>query len=101
MKDIKRWLGNRINLKSFVIGMIIGIICGFLLFSITGNRYEVIARGEGRSLTFLKINKMTGKTWLLSEDTWIKIDTQKKQKKTGQERMLDKILSGEYDEKGN
>jgi hypothetical protein len=31
MGDIKQWLGNKINLKSLVIGIVIGLICGSLI----------------------------------------------------------------------
>ena len=49
---------------SFVIGLITGLLCGLLVFTLWGSRYEVT--GEGRSL-YIKTDTWSGKTWLLSE----------------------------------
>jgi|GEM_PF-2281118 hypothetical protein len=52
------------NWKSFIIGMLIGVFIGSTLFYELGERYEV----RGTFQAPMKIDKRTGKTWLLWTD---------------------------------
>ncbi|MCK4271125.1 hypothetical protein KAX22_00640 [bacterium] len=53
------------NWKSFMLGVIIGLIVGFLIFSNMGNRYYVALNDAGGAI---KINKWTGQTWRLGQE---------------------------------
>jgi len=54
------------NWKSFIIGMLIGLFIGLALFYEFGERYEV----RGTAPIIIKMDKWTGKTWLLNIKTW-------------------------------
>jgi hypothetical protein len=60
----KKLGGTFMNWKSFIIGMLIGVFIGSTLFYELGERYE--ARGTFQAP--IKIDKRTGKTWLLGID---------------------------------
>ena len=49
-------------IKQVIIGFIIGVIIGFLIFAYTplGNRYKMVSGPRGLSF---KIDKWTGKSW--------------------------------------
>jgi len=52
------------NWKSFIIGILIGLLIGLGLFYEFGERYEV--RGMGpKGIWNIKVDKWTGRTWIL------------------------------------
>jgi hypothetical protein len=51
------------NWKSFFSGIAIGLVIGFLLFYVFGNRYEVRSGGP-QSIFMIKLDKWTGKSWM-------------------------------------
>ncbi|MFC1541567.1 hypothetical protein ACFL50_03850 [Candidatus Latescibacterota bacterium] len=48
--------------KSFFLGMIVGLLAGFILFYSIGYRYEITRNRETRML--IKMDKLTGKSWM-------------------------------------
>lgn len=51
------------NWKSFLMGVVTGLIVGFLLFSILGSRYEVNSSSP-QGFFMIKLDKWTGKSWM-------------------------------------
>ena len=51
------------NCKSFVIGLMCGIIISFFAIYFVGNRYVVQSGGPNGIMTF-KVDKWTGKSWM-------------------------------------
>ena len=52
---------------------VIGLLCRFFLFYTLGKRYEVVPSGE--KFWFVKIDKLTGKTWIGTPMGWDKMES--------------------------
>lgn len=70
MRSLLNFLSNlKIDWKSFLYGLMLGMIVGILLFTGSSNRYEI----SNSSRQVIKFDKLTGNAWVLSGNTWKKI----------------------------
>lgn len=59
--------------KGILIGLLIGLLLGMALSYMLYNRYEIVGARNPQNYGSIKIDKITGKTWVFKNSYWQEI----------------------------